>query len=108
MLLLPKEQLGIVILTNIGGANNAAAMNMPIEGVAAILLGRSLALSVNPPPDMIGPALPLAPILILVVWIVGWYLVIRRWQHRGELPFHRMRRMACRWALTYACLSWPG
>jgi hypothetical protein len=27
-----------VVLTNIGGSNNAAALNIPIEGVAAILL----------------------------------------------------------------------
>jgi len=92
MLLLPEEQIGIVVLTNIGGVNNAAAMNIPIEGVAAILLGHSLSPSVDPAPDLIGPALPLAPILILVVWIVGWYLIIRRWQRRGELPLPGMRR----------------
>jgi hypothetical protein len=92
MLLLPEEQIGIVALINIGGANNAAAINIPIEGVAAILLGHSLSPSVDPPLDLIGPALPLAPLLILVLWIVGWYLVIRRWQRRGELPLRGMRR----------------
>jgi CubicO group peptidase (beta-lactamase class C family) len=93
LLLLSEEQLGIVILTNIGGMNNAAAMNIPIEGVAAILLGQSLSPSVDPAPDLIGPLLPLAPILILVVWMLGWYLVLRRWQRRGELPLRGRRRI---------------
>jgi CubicO group peptidase (beta-lactamase class C family) len=92
MLLLPEEQIGIVVLTNIGGVNNAAAMNIPIEGVATILLGHRLSPSVDPAPDPIGPALPLAPLLMLVVWMVGWYLVIRRWQRRGELPLRGIRR----------------
>jgi L-ascorbate metabolism protein UlaG (beta-lactamase superfamily) len=51
MLLLPEEQIGIVVLTNIGGVNTAAAMNIPIEGVAAILLGHSLSPSVDSAPD---------------------------------------------------------
>lgn len=92
MLLLPEEQLGIVILMNVNGMNKAAALNVPIEGVAAILLGHRLSPSVDPPSDLIGPARALAPLLILVVWMVGSYLVIRRWQRRGELPFRGMRR----------------
>jgi len=60
--------------------------------VAAILLGHSLSPNVDPPPNLIGPARPLAPLLILVLWIAGWYLVIRRWQRRGELPLRGMRR----------------
>jgi CubicO group peptidase (beta-lactamase class C family) len=92
ILLLPDQQIGVVILTNVGGVNNAAAINVPIEGVAALLLGHSLSESVDPPPDVIGPALSLAPLLILAVWIVGWHLVIRRWRRRGELPVRRMRR----------------
>jgi CubicO group peptidase (beta-lactamase class C family) len=92
MLLLPEAQLGIVVLTNIGGAINATAMNIPIEGVAAILLGHSLSPSVDPASDVVGPALPLAPLLMLVVWMVVWYLVIRRWQRRGELPLRGRRR----------------
>jgi hypothetical protein len=95
MLLLPEEQIGIVVLTNIGGATNATAMNIPIEGVASILLGQSLSPSVDPPPGLIGPALPLAPLPILGVWIVGWYLVIRRWRRRGELSRCGMRRLWC-------------
>jgi CubicO group peptidase (beta-lactamase class C family) len=92
MLVLPEEQIGIVILTNVNGSTNAAANNIPIEGVAAILLGHSLSPSVDPPPDRIGPLLPLAPLLMLVVWMVAWYLVIRRWQRCGELPLLGMRR----------------
>jgi hypothetical protein len=31
-------------------------------------------------------------LLILIVWMVGSYLVVRRWQRRGELPLRGMRR----------------
>ena len=93
MLLLPDQQTGIVVLANVNGMSHAATINVPIEGVAALLLGHSLSRSVDPPPNRIGPALSLAPLLILAVWIVGWYLVIRRWRRRGELPLRRMRRL---------------
>jgi CubicO group peptidase (beta-lactamase class C family) len=111
MLLLPDQQIGVVILTNVGGVNNAAAMNIPIEGVAALLLGDSLSESVDPPPDVIGPALSLAPLLILAVWIVGWHLVIRRWRRRGELPVRGMQRLGRYVAplsidLCLAALAW--
>jgi hypothetical protein len=89
---LPDEQIGVVILTNVNGSTNAAALNIPIEGVATILLGHGLSPSVDPPPNRIRSVLPLAALLILVVWIVGWYLVIRRWQRRGDLPLRGMRR----------------
>ncbi len=92
MLLLPDQQIGIVILINASGLNNEAAIDIPIEGVTAILLGHSLSGSVDPPLDLIMPATPLAPLLILVLWIVGSYVVIRRWQRRNELPLRRMRR----------------
>jgi hypothetical protein len=92
MLLLPEEQIGVVILTNVNGSANIGALNIPIEGVAALLLGHSLSPSVDPAPDLIGPLLPLAPLLMLVAWMVGWYLLIRRWQRRGELPLRGMRR----------------
>jgi CubicO group peptidase (beta-lactamase class C family) len=75
MLVLPDQQIGIVVLINIGATNNAAALNIPIEGVAAILLGQSLSESVDPPPSRIRSLLPLAPLLILGMWIMGWYLV---------------------------------
>jgi CubicO group peptidase (beta-lactamase class C family) len=93
MLLLPDQQTGIVILTNVNGMSHTAAINAPIEGVAAILLGHSLSGSVEPHPDRIGLALPLVPLLILAAWIVGWYRVIRRWRRRGELPPRGMRRL---------------
>jgi hypothetical protein len=106
MLVLPEEQIGVVILTNVNGSTNAAAINILIEGVAAILLGHGLSGSVDPPPDRIRPALPLAPLLILGVWIVGWYLVIRRWQRRAELPLRRMRRVVHRLAPCRPCARW--
>jgi CubicO group peptidase (beta-lactamase class C family) len=92
MLVLPEEQIGIMVLTNVNGSTNAAAINIPIEGVAAILLGHGLSGSVDRPPNRIRSVLPLAALLIVVVWMVGWYLVIRRWQRRGELPLRGMRR----------------
>jgi len=75
MLLLPEEQIGVVILINVSGLNNAAVINIPIEGVAAILLGHSLPPSVDPPIDLITPALPLIP-----VWRSGG-------QFQVQLPF---------------------
>jgi CubicO group peptidase (beta-lactamase class C family) len=93
MLLLPDQQIAIVVLTNVNGMNSTAAINIPIEGVAAILLGHGLSGSVDPPPDQLGPARSLVPLLILAAWTVGWFLVIRRWRRRGDLPLRGMRRL---------------
>lgn len=93
LLLLPDEQLGIVMLMNANGVNNATAVNDLAEGVTAILRGQGRSERVDPPGDRLGPMLPLAPLLILVVWIAGSYLVIRRWQRRGELPLRGRRRL---------------
>jgi hypothetical protein len=111
MLLLPDQHIGVVMLMNVNGFNHAAAINIPIEGVAALLLGHNLSPSVDPAPDLIEPARPLAALRILVVWIVGWYLVIRRWRRRGKLP---LRGMRCFWHyvlplgadLCLAALAW--
>jgi len=86
MLLLPDKELGIVILTNVGGFNNAAALNLPIEGVAAILPGRGVPLALDPPTDWLTPALLLLPLLIAVVWLAGSLVLLRPWQRRGEVP----------------------
>jgi CubicO group peptidase (beta-lactamase class C family) len=86
MLLLPDQQIGIVILTNISGYSHINAINIPIEGVAAILLGHDLPASVDPPANWIDPLLPLVPLFILVVWITGSYLFIKRWQQLRNLP----------------------
>jgi len=104
MLLLPDQQIGVVMLINVNGFNHAAAINIPIEGVAALLLGHSLSPSVDPPPDLIGPARPSAPLLILVLWIVGWYLVIRHWRRRGELLSRAMVVLVAI-ATTIMCLN---
>jgi CubicO group peptidase (beta-lactamase class C family) len=93
MLLLPDQEIGIVILTNLNGSNNAATINIPIEGVAEILLGHGLSERADPAPDLIGTARPLAPLAVLAVWMGGWYLAIRRWRRRGELPPRGMRRL---------------
>lgn len=92
MLLLSDQHIGIVILVNVGGFFNSSAINVPIEGVAEILLGNNLTTSTNPPLTIIPQMVLLAVLLIPIVWIVGSYLAIRRWQHRGELPSHGIRR----------------
>jgi hypothetical protein len=74
-----------VILMNVGGFN-ATALNIPIEGVAAILQGHGLPPAMDPPRDWLTPALVLLPLLIAVVWLTGSYVLIQRWQRRGELP----------------------
>jgi len=86
MLLLPDQQIGIVILINISGYTHTSAINIPIEGVAAILLGHDLTTAVDPPANLIAPAVPLVPLLILSIWIAGSFLSIKRWQKQGKLP----------------------
>jgi CubicO group peptidase (beta-lactamase class C family) len=92
LLLLPDQHIGIVILINVSKAYNNAAINIPIEGVAAILLGERLTASTNPPVTVITQMILLATLLILILWIVGSYLSIRRWHQRGELPPHGISR----------------
>jgi CubicO group peptidase (beta-lactamase class C family) len=86
MLLLPDQQIGLVILTNVGGFTNAAALNLPIEGVAAILLGQGVSPEVDPPMNWLPPTLLLLPLLAAVVWLGGSLAFSRRWQRRGGLP----------------------
>ena len=86
MLLLPDQEIGLVILMNVGSFNNAAAINIPIEGVAAILQGHGLPPAVDPPRNWLTPALVLLPLLIAVVWLASSLVFIQRWQRRGELP----------------------
>jgi len=86
LLLLPDQHIGIVILVNVSSAYNGAALNIPIEGVAAILRGERLTASTNPPVTIIPQLILLATLLIPILWIVGSTLSIRRWRQRGELP----------------------
>lgn len=92
LLLLPDQHIGIVILINIGKAYDNNSINIPIEGVAAILLGKELTASTNPPVTVVTQMVLLAALLIPILWIVGSYLVIRRWRQRAELPPHGVRR----------------
>jgi hypothetical protein len=92
LLLLPEQHIGIVMLINVGGFFNSTALNIPIEGVAAILLGDSLTASINPPLAVTSQMMMLAALLMPGLWIVGSYLSIRRWQRRGELPPHGISR----------------
>lgn len=92
LLLLPDQQIGIVVLVNVGGFLNGSALNVPIEGVAEILLGNDLTASTNPPLNIIPQVIMLAALLIPALWVAGSYLSVRRWQHRDELPPHGIRR----------------
>lgn len=86
LLLLPDQQIGIVVLINIGGFFTSAALNAPIDGVAAILLGNYQTAHTDPPFSIIPQVILLAALLIPVLWSVGSYLSIRQWRHRGDLP----------------------
>ncbi len=86
MLLLPDQHIGIVVLINISEFYNSSAINIPIEGVAAILLGKNLTESTNPPLTITMQVMMLAILLIPVLWIVWSYSSIKQWQHREELP----------------------
>jgi CubicO group peptidase (beta-lactamase class C family) len=92
MLLLPDQQLGIVILINVSGYSQINAINIPIEGVAAILLGQDLTAAVDPPANWVSPLIPLVPLFILIVWIAGSYLFIKHWRQQGNLPPRGMQR----------------
>ncbi|NTW99736.1 MAG: beta-lactamase family protein [Geobacteraceae bacterium] len=92
LLLLPDQHIGIVMLINVGGFFSSSALNIPIEGVAAILLGDSLTVSTNPPLTVISQVMLVAALLIPILWIVWSYRSIRRWQSRGELPPHGISR----------------
>ena len=92
MLLLPDQHIGIVILVNVGGFLNSATLNIPIEGVAALLLGNGLSAHTDPPLTIIPQVLLLAALLIPILWGIGSYLSIRSWQHRGVLPPHGIGR----------------
>ena len=78
----------IVLLMNVGGFFKSGAINAPIEGVAAILLGHGLTASSNPPSTVLSQVMLLAALLVPILWIAWSYRSIRRWRHRGELPPH--------------------
>ena len=111
LLLLPYQHIGLVILINLSKAYNNHAINIPIEGVAAILLGKDLTASTNPPATVSTQMIMLAVLLLSLLWVVGSYLCIRRWRQRSELPPHGTRRF---WRLYLplaidlcpVCLAW--
>lgn len=92
MLLLPDQNIGIVILTNVGEFYNNALMNAPINGIAEILLGKDLTATTTQPLSIIPQVVMLAVLLVPSLWMAGSYLSIRRWQRRGELPPRGIRR----------------
>lgn len=91
LLLLPDQGIGIVVLVNVGGFLNSSAINVPIEGVGAILLGESITESVNPPVTVIPQVILLVVLVVPAFWIIGSYLSIKHWQHRQQLPPHGIR-----------------
>lgn len=93
LLLLPDQHIGIVVLVNVGGFLKSSVNDIPIEGVAEILLGNGLTVKTNPPLNIIPQVIMLALLLIPILWIVWSYFSIRRWQQRGELPPHGIRRL---------------
>lgn len=92
LLLLPDQHIGIVVLVNVGGFLNGNALNLPIEGVASILLGTDITPVTNSPLTVLLHLALLTPLLVSALWIAASYLAIRRWQQRGELPPHGARR----------------
>ncbi len=92
MLLLTDQHIGIVVLINIGEFYNNAAISLPIEGIADIVLGKNLTAASTPSLTIIPQLIMLAILLIPVLWIVGSYFSIRRWQGLGELPPHGINR----------------
>lgn len=86
MLLLPDQHIGIVTLINISEFYNNAAVNIPIEGVAEIVLGNDLTATTNPPFTVMPQGVMLVTMLIPILWIVGSYFAIRRWKDHQELP----------------------
>ena len=96
MLLFPDQHIGIVILVNVNGFFNSAALNIPIEGVAEILLGNGVTANTNPPATLTPQMLLLATLLIPILWIAGSFLSIRHRQQLGEL---RPRGMRLFWRL---------
>lgn len=93
MLLLPAQDIGIVILMNVGGFFTNAELNVPIKGVASLLLGAELTPQTDPPFTIMSQVPLLAILLIPSLWILGSYLSVRRWRHYGQLPPHGIRRL---------------
>lgn len=86
MLLLPDQQIGIVILINVNGYTHVSSVNIPAAGVAEIMLSHNLSTAVDPPANWVAPTIPFVPLFILILWIAGSYLFIKRWRQLGKLP----------------------
>jgi CubicO group peptidase (beta-lactamase class C family) len=81
--LLPDQRLGIVVLMNVGGVGNSAAISGVVDGITATLLGRGQGAPTNSLGTTLARLTPVVPLLIVILW-AGWsYLSLRRWG-RGE------------------------
>jgi len=88
LLLLPDQQIGIVVLVNVNGFGHSVALNIPIEGVAEILHGRDLSVAVDPPATPATQLMLLIPTMILILWITVSAFFIKHWRKQGTLPVH--------------------
>jgi hypothetical protein len=89
--LLPDQRLGIVVLMNVGGIGNSAAISGVVDGITATLLGRGQGAPTNSLGTTLAPLTPVVPLLIVILW-AGWsYLSLRRWR-RGEARSHGFSR----------------
>jgi CubicO group peptidase (beta-lactamase class C family) len=85
LLLLPDQNIGIVVLVNVGGFLNSSALDIPVRGVAEILLGNSLSEVMDPALAVVPQLCMLAAALVLLISIAASWRSIRRWPQRGQL-----------------------
>ncbi len=84
LLLLPDQHLGIVVLMNVGGSSNGAALNSLADGIAATLLGRGRAAPTGSLSSVLSRLTVMVPLLVGILW-AGWsYRSMRTWPHCGE------------------------
>jgi CubicO group peptidase (beta-lactamase class C family) len=79
--LLPGRRLGIVVLMNVGGFNNGAALNGVVEGIAATLLGARPAAPNRSVWPTSSDVVPMVPPLLAILWAEWTHRSLRRWRY---------------------------
>lgn len=80
--LLPEQRLGIIVLMNVGGSGNGAAIERLVDGIAATLLGHRQ--DVPTGSTTLSHLSVLVPLLVAAVW-AGWsYRSVGRWSRGGR------------------------
>jgi CubicO group peptidase (beta-lactamase class C family) len=83
--LVPDQRLGIVVLMNVGGSGNSAAINRLVEGITATLLGQGPAAPTRALWTALSGLTVMVPLLIGILW-AGWsWVSLRKWQRHGGL-----------------------